>query len=309
MSHPTLLLGSALWGWTVSKATAFQLLDTFYAHGFRQVDAATNYPINKNPADFRRSEEILLEWIRTHGVQDLQVMMKVGSLNNMFTPDNNLTKSFLLMNLDDYRARFGPNLHTFMIHWDNREDSAEVDESLQALDYARRQGLAIGLSGIRHPEIYKQLNKTYQFDFSIQIKHNLLQSAYEHYTPFHGRRRFITYGINAGGMKFSQTAYHEKSSLKVRGGDTTQIPEIVTQLQKALPSFNQFAERPDIQSFNHLSMCYAFHSPDIQGILLGCSRLEQLEDSIAFHRQMVEFDYQDVYLRLLSIRKQFSERK
>lgn len=299
--RPTLLLGSALWGWTVPRETAFQLLDDFYGHGFRQVDTATNYPINKNPADFRRAEQIILEWIQTHGIQDLEVMMKVGSLNNMFTPENNLTKSFLLMNLDDYQAKFGPNLHTFMIHWDNREAANLVDQSLQALDYARQQGLAVGLSGIRHPEIYHQLNQQYQFDFSIQIKHNLLHSDYQRYTPFHGKRRFITYGINAGGLKFSTTTYHEQSSLKVRGGNTAETPPLVQQLEKLLPEINQSAERPAIQSFNHIGLCYSFHCPDIHGILLGCSRPEQLADSIAFHRHLVDFDYRDVYLRLLEL--------
>jgi aryl-alcohol dehydrogenase-like predicted oxidoreductase len=299
--HPTLLLGSALWGWTVSRETAFQLLDDFYRRGFRQVDAATNYPINKDPADFRRAEQILLEWVQTHGVQDLEVMMKVGSLNNLFTPDNNLTKSFLLMNLDDYQAKFGSNLHAFMIHWDNRQDAAGIDQSLQALNYARRQGLQIGLSGIRYPEIYHQLNQQYQFDFSIQIKHNLLHSDYERYAPFHGKRRFIAYGINAGGLKFSTAAYHERSSLKVRGGNIAETPPIVQRLEELLPEINQIAKRPHFQSFNHIGLCYAFHSPDIRGILLGCSRPEQLADSIAFHRHLVAFDYRDVYLRLLEL--------
>jgi len=42
------LLGTAMWGWTVSRPVCFDLLDTFYAAGFRQIDAAVNYPINKN---------------------------------------------------------------------------------------------------------------------------------------------------------------------------------------------------------------------------------------------------------------------
>ena len=300
--HPTLFLGTALWGWTVSKETAFQLLDYFYQQGFRQVDAATNYPINKIPADFRRSEEILLEWIQAHSIQDMKVIMKVGSLNNMYTPDQNLTKSFLLMNLDDYQGKFGTNLDALMIHWDNRDKPAEIDESLSAFDYVYQQGLSVGLSGIKHPEIYHDLNKRYAFDFSIQIKHNLLYSDYARYTSFHGKRRFITYGINAGGLKLSVKSYHRQSSLKVRGGDTTNAHPIIPQLQALIPKLNQSSERPDIQLFNHIGLCHAFHSPDIKGILVGCSRLEQLEDSIAFHRHLIDFDYRDVYLRLLELK-------
>ena len=56
-----IMLGTALWGWTTPPTVCYQLLDHFYESGYRQVDAATNYPINKNPSDFRRGEKILAE--------------------------------------------------------------------------------------------------------------------------------------------------------------------------------------------------------------------------------------------------------
>ena len=187
-----LLLGSALWGWTINKTTVFQLLDYFYQQGFRQVDAATNYPINKNPMDFRRSEQILKEWIQVNGIQDLEIIIKVGSLNNMGGSENNLSKSFLLMNLDSYRAKFGSNLKTFMIHWDNRRDRSAIEESLQALDYAQKQKLSVGLSGVKYPEVYYELNQERRLNFVIQIKHNLLKSDYERYAPFHGKKAIFS---------------------------------------------------------------------------------------------------------------------
>lgn len=293
-----LILGSALWGWTITKTTAFQLLDYFYAQGCRQIDAATNYPINKNPADFRRSEKILQEWIQAHGVGDLEIIMKVGSLNNMRGPENNLTKSFLLMSLDDYQSKFGSNLNTFMIHWDNRRDASAIEESLQAFDYAREEGMSLGLSGIKYPEIYFELNRKRDLDFSIQIKHNLLRSDYERYAPFCGKKRFQTYGINAGGLKFDPKRYHDKSSLRVRGGDTSGLHPLVPKLQNLIQAANQKPERPPLLSFNHCGLTFAFHSPDVKGILLGCSRLEQLEDSVQFYRHLLAFDYEDVYLGL-----------
>ena len=59
-----LILGTAMWGWTTSPAMAMTLLDQFYAAGGRAVDTATNYPINKNPGDFRQAERMLADWIR-----------------------------------------------------------------------------------------------------------------------------------------------------------------------------------------------------------------------------------------------------
>ena len=72
----SLVLGTAQWGWNVSAREAFGLLDAWLQAGFRAVDCATNYPINRNPADFRAAEKILLEYVRAHGLHDLRVTMK-----------------------------------------------------------------------------------------------------------------------------------------------------------------------------------------------------------------------------------------
>ncbi|MCI5083049.1 MAG: aldo/keto reductase [Saprospiraceae bacterium] len=298
MNQPQLILGTAMWGWTCPKEQCFELLDTFYQEGFREVDAATNYPLNGNTDQFRLSENILKEWIDTHGVRDLKVMIKVGSLTNVRTPENNLTKSFLLMMLDEYRFLFGESLDTYMIHWDNRDNKTEIQESLEAMQIAAEHGLRIGLSGIKHPKIYQALNQDFGFDFRIQIKHNLLQSAYAHYAPFHGQTRFITYGINAGGIKLDISEYHEQSSLKARGGNVEAEAPIVAKLRPIIAQANKRTDRPQITNFNHCGMTYAFHSPDISGILLGTSRTTQLQQSITFYRLLKQGMYFDFYDQL-----------
>ena len=294
--HP--ILGTAMWGWTIDKATCFELLSYFYDNGGREIDTATNYPINKRPEDFRLAERIIQEWIEAHGATELKVMMKVGSLNNMRSPDNNLTKSFLLILLDEYAHIFEDNLGTFMIHWDNREAEEDIRASLEAMESARSAGLKIGLSGIKHPRVYAQLNNSFSLDFRIQIKHNILYSDYSRYQPFHGKRRFITYGINAGGIKLQQSDYHSGSSLKARGGDTSQPHPISTAAQKIIEEVNQPDDRPAINSFNQCGMAFAYHSPDIESILLGTSRLSQLKESLDFFRQLATYSYRDLYEKL-----------
>ncbi|MCB9288373.1 MAG: aldo/keto reductase [Lewinellaceae bacterium] len=295
---PTLILGTAMWGWTTPRAACFELLDDFYRHGFREVDGATNYPINKRPEDFRKAENILLEWIKAHEIKDLKVMMKVGSINNMRTPENNLSKSFLLMLLDEYRNLFGSNLDTFMIHWDNRAAEAEIRESLEALARARELGVRAGLSGIKHPEAYAQLNKEFGFNFRIQFKHNILQSDYPRYKPFHGKAGFITYGINAGGIKLDPKEYGRGSSLMARGGKTEEEPAIARPLKAILGKATRAEGRPGVSSFNHCGMTFAYHSPDVTGILLGASTSKQLKDSLEFFSALKTYNYRDLYERL-----------
>lgn len=289
-----------MWAWTLNKKQCFQLIDQFYHQGFRQVDAATNYPINKQAMDFRAAENILLEWIAAHGITDLEVIMKVGSINNLGVPDHNLNQSFLLLNLDDYQHRFTSNLHTLMIHWDNRNSPSEISDSLKALQVAQQRGLEVGLSGIKHPEIYAELNASFQLDFRIQVKHNLFQSTIDHYSPLQDRARFLAYGINAGGIKLQPDQYQADSNLIVRGGQPTTTP-LHERIRGLIPKWNQLDLPEAISQFNHIALIYAYHHPKISGILIGPSRPKQLMSSIQFFEHLQKDHYRPVYQALQNI--------
>jgi len=299
-TKPSLILGTAMWGWTTDKATCFELLDTFYAQGLRQVDAATNYPINKNIADFRPSERILKEWIDAHGVQDLELMMKVGSINNLRTPEHNLNYTFLKMNWQEYGFLFGKNLRRFMVHWDNREDIEAIQTTFELFKELEQAGMEVGFSGVVNPSLYAQLNEDYGVDFYIQMKHNLLHSDYEKYEAFHGNRRFIAYGINAGGIKLDGQ-YSTNSSLKARGGAPSQYEHLVNSLNAIVQAANAQKDRESITNFNQLGMIYAYYSADMEGILLGTSKKTQLLSSIAFHEHLAQNAYKDVFEMLQEI--------
>lgn len=295
---PTLILGTAMWGWAIPEKTCFALLDEFYQNGFREIDGATNYPINKNPNDFRKSERILQQWIKSNGVHDLKIMMKVGSINNLRTPDHNLSKSFLLICYDEYQHQFEGMLDTLMVHWDNREVEKEIEQTMEAFEIFHNAGLRVGLSGIKYPSVYAKLNQKNQFDFRIQIKHNLLYSDYHRYEDFHGKSRFITYGINAGGIKLNEKSYTVNSSLKLRNAFHQKDHIIITELNQLIEHWNQQFNNLSIQNFNHCGMCYAFHSSDIEGILLGTSHLEQLKDSINFYQKLLNEQYWKLFQKL-----------
>lgn len=278
---PGLILGTAHWGAKTDAPTAHQILSAFYENGGREVDTATNYPINKVPADFRKAEKILKEWIEVQGVSDLKITAKVGSIDNMRSPEHLLTQSFLLMCVDDYLRLFGSNLHTFMIHWDNRDQITEIRESLMALAFAAEQGLRPGLSGIAHPWLYAKANEEFHLDFRIQLKHNVLESKYEHYKPFHGARRFIAYGINAGGAKL---------------GADARLDFLKPIIEKA----NQRTDRPILEHFYQVGLIYACFHPEIEGVLIGPSSVKQLEENLAFYDILHKRGFEEVYASLNS---------
>lgn len=305
---PILVLGTAMWGWTTPKATAFAMLDEWYVRGFREVDTATNYPINKNPEQFRLAENILSEWIKAHGISDLEVMMKIGSVNNLRTPEHILTKSFILMMLDEYGYMFGENLGTLMVHWDNREDEGEINETFEALNEVENKGIKLGLSGIKYPDLYAKINKEYGFDFRIQIKHNLFFSDYGKYKSFHGKNRFIAYGINAGGLKLDVGEYSEHSSLKARGGNVSAEPEIMPKLRGVISEWNAVHDFK-INNFNQIGMIYAHHQKDMAGILLGTSKVGQLKASVDFWEDMRKGRFAGLYSELMHRQIIFQKKK
>ncbi len=312
MRPKTLLLGTAAWGWNVTRPEAFRLLDAWLAAGHRHIDAATNYPINKNPADFRAAEKILEEYLQAHGIRNLAVTIKIGALDNLRTPDVNLSPSFLLMMAEEYRRLLGENLQTVMLHWDNRteEHLIRIRESLQALaQLEKEQGIRPGLSGIRHPELYARLNREFGMAFDIQLKHNVLHTDLERYTDFlpdadagKTQHRFFAYGINAGGLKL-EGPYPAGSTYLVRGGDPEKTAEALERLQGLLPKWNIAFVRPPLRTMNHLGLVFAGLEPRLDGIVLGLRSVEQLRETLDFWRNLDTFDYSDVFSALLKINK------
>ena len=297
VSQKQLLLGTAQWGWTVPRAEAFRLLDRWLAAGHTHIDAATNYPINKQAADFRASEKLIREYLHAHGLHHLQITVKIGSLNNLRTPDINLEASFIRMITEEYRRLFGENLSTVMLHWDNRQEASAIRRSLEALAGVRQQwGIRLGLSGLRHPDIHAALAEELGLAFDIQLKHNVLQSDLERYAAFFdkgGPHRFFAYGINAGGAKL-EGPYPAGSTFLARGGDPDKSAADLARISQRLPEWNTAFARPPVQTMNHLGLIYAGLHQRLDGLVLGFSSLAQLEASLDYWRNLELFDYQDV---------------
>ncbi|MDX1912299.1 MAG: aldo/keto reductase [Saprospiraceae bacterium] len=303
-SDKTLLLGTAQWGWTVAKDEAFRLLDAWMAAGYRNVDAATNYPINRNPADFRAAEFILHEYVQAHGIRDLRLTMKIGSLDNLRSPDVNLSPSFIQMMGHEYQRLFGDNLATVMFHWDNRSDATAIHHSLESLLLLCREGgLRPGLSGIAHPAAYAEALRGLNSDFDIQIKHNILQSDLARYAPLTfatGRPHFFAYGINAGGVKLN-APYPAGSTFLARGGQPEQAAPVLDKISAALPDWNTAFVRPPVKTMNQIGLIYAAWHPGLAGLVLGVSSVAQLRESLDFWRNFEVFDYADIYSALKKI--------
>ena len=313
--HKSFLLGTAQWGWNTPKQEAFRLMDAWLAAGHRNVDCATNYPLNRHPADFRMAEKILREYVQAHGLRDLRVTMKIGSLDNMRSPEVNLSPSFILMMGEEYYRLFDENLRCLMFHWDNRDDATAIRASLESLARLQREaGIQPGLSGIKFPEAYLKANEELNLAFDIQLKHNVFQSDLERYKPFANHQspinestdhqstnhRFFAYGINGGGVKLDEH-YEPDSVFLARGGQPEKVAATLEKIRNLLPDWNTAFVRPPVKTMNHIGLIYAGLHPELSGIVLGVSSVGQLRETLDFWRNLGTFDYGDVFQGLNKI--------
>ena len=303
---PTLVLGTALWGWTIPEATAKSILDLFYKEGFRQIDTATNYPINGDPKDFRKAEKVIQEWITSNHVIDLQINVKIGSLANNGSSENNLVPSFILMNGDHYEWAFGSNLFSLMVHWDNRSNENEIQQSIESLRVLHKSGLYIGLSGISHPKIYKDLAPDLKSEWTIQIKHGLPNhQAYSHYKDFHGCKCFSAYGISGGGLGSAKRGLPNSSTNARSILSKFQVDAFMECL--AIQSLKVTHEEIFPSNFYLASLLFACHSPDIKSVIIAPSTLEQLSQIISYYRKLSTHSGMNLYREIFNQMEQFKE--
>ena len=274
-------LGTALWGWGIERDEGHALLDRFVDRGGRWIDAATNYPINGRAADFGAANRIAAEWLRANPDSGVRVFCKVGALDNSGAPRQNLDESALAVTAELLRGQFGEALGGIGLHWDDRDDPARIAETLDAMRNLAAEGLAIGLSGVRHPEIHARIAPDLAGLWWVQVKDNMAtHAAYDHYAPHLPDVRYLAYGINMGGVKSAPVDGYE-SSLSLRG---LSEPPVAEKLRATLRAgLTELAPFP--QTLADLSLIRVAADRRLYGCILGPRTVAQLDASLGCWRR------------------------
>lgn len=278
MKGTELILGTAMWGWSISRKTAFSILDAFYESGHRHIDTATNYPINKDPNDFRFAENLLAEWIQHRNPEPLKIIVKIGSLSNDGAARNDLSPSFIADSETYYRKRFGPHLNALCLHWDNRDAPAEIAASLEALAKTT-DARELWVSGIKEPSAYAKALSGLKRRLNIQVKSNLFYSDIPRHQPLHSQADFFVYGINAGGIGITGE-YTPRSSVRLRGVDPSKYSERIDFLHGLINQSSNLGFK--LSTFNELALLNAFETHGVRGVIIGPSKVEQLMRTLDF---------------------------
>jgi len=272
-----LLLGSALWGWGTQKEEVFAILDTFAAAGGGVLDTAANYPINNVPGDFGRASALISEWLRGRRPENVSVLYKIGSIDNRGSSASALRDSDVLLSAELARGKFSDWLGGIAIHWDNRDDPRAIEGSLDIFSHLAAEGLSVGFSGVKRPDLYLKYAPDLATKWLIQVKENLsTQFARKGYEAYFPSAQFLAYGINMGGVKGFQTT--PTSSLTLRG---LEVPSIVERLQRFIdePPPDLAAPPSDL---NQLALMASWANPSLSGVILGSRTAIQLTESLNY---------------------------
>ena len=151
INHPFLILGTANWGLTVDKETAYKIIHAYYQNGFRHIDTSINYPIDKNQENF----SMALSWLYEFRIDfpKIKVYVKVCSATNEGDENHIINASYLELLNSYLEKRFESNYLGLGVHWDNREnfENTKTDQEniITLLEKYSKKGLIVGLSGVK----------------------------------------------------------------------------------------------------------------------------------------------------------------
>jgi len=281
-----LALGTAIWGWAVDKKSCFKLLDVFYKSGERYIDTASNYPINGLLKDRYASENIISEWIIFNGIKDLNIIYKLGSIKNINTPENNLSPEFLETEFKRIITKFNGNNIILMIHWDNRKETLEIQNSLKKL--INLTNTKIGFSGIKYPNKYNEAIKEIGYNKSLYIeaKSNIHKSFIEHYKGFNNNQtRVFAYGISVSGLKLDSKDYSKDSYLNLVRDESFHQEIMTNDLKSKIKNLK--LKNKKIKSMYHIGIMLSELNEDLYGYIIAPRNITQLLDVLNFRKQII----------------------
>jgi aryl-alcohol dehydrogenase-like predicted oxidoreductase len=176
-----LALGTNVFGWTIDKQKAFEVLDAFVDLGLNLIDTANIYSAWMLGNQGGESETIIGAWLKASGKRDKIILAtKVGM--EMGDGTKGLNKNYILKSVEDSLKRLQTDrIDLFQSHRDDPETSLE--ETLSAYDILIKAGKvrAIGASNYSAARLKEALTISHHQNLpayiSLQPEYNLYMRA------------------------------------------------------------------------------------------------------------------------------------
>lgn len=278
-----LCLGTALWGWIGADVDCYGVLDEFYQNGYRYLDTATIYPIDKNEASCGKSLDIIADWTKANGVSDLKAIVKLGGVNNLGSSENDFSKEFLKSENEKIYNLLGKNYYCSMIHWDNERSQELVEQNCENLKQENRAS-HLGLSGIKDWDKY--LDK-FSEELYLEVKNNILFDGVGT-IPLRDREdKVFVYGTSVSGLKLDKNDYQSGSYVGLARDNDFHDQQIGKINSESIRDY--FEKSRVVNSFYHLGIMLNESHNNVDGIIVGPRTRDQLNDILSFRDQLTNY--------------------
>lgn len=154
-----LVFGGNVFGWTVGRARAFELLDRFFEAGFNCIDTADVYCAWVEGNQGGESETIIGDWLAARPQRREQAVIISKGGVNLGSGKMDLSADYITRAVEASLKRLRVDcIDLYLSHWP--DPSTPVEETLRAYEKLMEQGkiAAIGSSNIGAGQIQEALN-------------------------------------------------------------------------------------------------------------------------------------------------------
>ncbi len=287
-----LALGTMTFGLQTEEAAAHQILSKAASAGVNFLDTADVYPLGGGLATVGRTEEIVGRWLKGQRGSYILATKAVGAMGP-HAWDQGASRKHLMDAIDASLRRLQTDyVDLYQLHSDDA--ATPLDEALEALDAIVRSGKAryVGVSNFLAYRAARALGhsdlKGWARIVSLQPRYSLLFREIERELlplALEEGVGVIPYNPLAGGLL---TGKHKASAAPTPGTRFT-LGTTAERYQDRYWNDRAFATVESLQSLaaeagtslTTLAVAWTLANPAITAPLLGASRPEQLDDSLA----------------------------
>lgn len=287
-------LGTMTFGNQADEATSHAILDAAVAHGITFIDTADVYPLGGDYSSAGRTEEFIGSWLKARrNRHDLVLATKCRGAMAPGANNEGLSRKHIMAACDASLQRLGVDyIDLYQVH--STDPETPIAETLEALTDLVRAGKvryigcsnfpamhlmqALWTSDVRHLSSFISLQPRYNVLFRM-IEDELLPIAQAYglgvipYNPLAGGMltgRYISQRTVQPGTRFNLTGAGELYRKRYWNDE---VHDMVAHLQQ------YFAGRGI--SLTHAALAWVRAQPGITAPIIGASRPEQLNDSLA----------------------------
>ena len=297
-----LCLGTMTFGLQTEEDASRRILDTAADAGVNFIDTANVYPLGGGEDIAGRTEEIVGRWLKGKRDRFILATKAVGKMGPSAW-DQGASRKHLLDAIDASLQRLGTDyVDLYQLHSDDA--NTPLDETLEALDAIVRSGKAryIGVSNFLAYRLARALGRADVLRVarfvSVQPRYNLLFRQIEReLLPLAAEEQLAVMPYNplAGGLL---TGKHKLDAAPPSGRFTETVGKAGAMYQERYWHQREFEtiERlkaivePTGESLTRVSLAWVLANPLVTSAIIGASRAEQLNDTLAASELVLDAD-------------------